>query len=241
MPSLKFYSYLCKIQKNIKKMINKYIKAKYKLYDVTDGNNDLIEETKPDVPFVLISGMGVAIDEFERQLTEKNSGEEFDITLTPAQAYGEYVDARVLELDKQIFTRNGKFDHENIFEGAIVPLQNPDGEQFLGNIVKIGAEKVIVDLNHPLAGKTLNFKGTVLESHEATAEEMAEFVKLFSGEGGCGGNCEGCGGHCHGDGEGHCHNEGEGHCHHEGEGHCHHGGEGHCHHGGKGHCHHDEN
>ena len=211
----------------MEKMINKHIKATYKLYDVTDGNAELIEETRPNIPFTIISGMGVAIDEFERQLNEKSQGEDFDITLTPAQAYGEYVDARVLELDKQIFTRNGKFDHENIYEGAIVPLQNPDGEQFFGNIVKIGAEKVVVDLNHPLAGKTLNFKGTVLESHEATAEEMAEFVKMLSGEGGCGGNCEGCGGgHCHGEGEGHCHHEGgdeHGHCHHHGE------GEGHCH------------
>lgn len=215
----------------MEKMINKYIKATYKLYDVTDGNAELIEETRPNIPFTIISGMGVAIDEFERQLNEKSQGEDFDITLTPAQAYGEYVDARVLELDKQIFTRNGKFDHENIYEGAIVPLQNPDGEQFFGNIVKIGAEKVVVDLNHPLAGKTLNFKGTVLESHEATAEEMAEFVKMLSGEGGCGGNCEGCGGgHCHGEGEGHCHHEGG-----DGHGHCHHHGE------GEGHCHNHEN
>ena len=193
-------------------MTNTYIKATYKLYDVTDGNTELLEETRKDMPFVFISGMGVALDEYERQLNEKQSGEEYDITLSPEQAYGEHVEARVIEVDKQVFTRNGKFDNENIYEGAIVPLQNPDGEHFFGNIAKIGEQKVTVDLNHPWAGKTLNFKGKVLEIHEATAEEMAEFAKMISGEGCCGGGCDGCGnGQCN-HGEDSCGGHGEDGC-----------------------------
>lgn len=223
-------------------MTNKYIKATYKLYDVTDGKKELLEETQPGIPFAFISGMGVALDEFEKLLAEKQTGEEYDITLTPEQAYGEHVAERVFDLDKAIFSHNGKFDNENIFEGAIVPLQNAEGERFFANIVKIGNDKVTVDLNHPWAGKTLNFKGSILESHEATAEEMAALVKAMSGEGGCGGSCENCGGGCggHGEGEGHCEGHGDGHCggHGHGEGHC--GGHGH----GDGHCgcgHHHEN
>lgn len=203
-------------------MANKFIKATYKLYDVTDGNAELIEETKAGVPFTFISGMGVAIDEFEKQLAEMQAGENYDITLTPEQAYGEHIEARVFDLDKQIFSPNGKFDHENIYEGAIVPLQNPQGERFLANVVKIGQNNVTVDLNHPLAGKTLNFKGEVLEIHDATAEEMAALVKAMNGDGGCGGGCENCGGGCHGENEGHCggHKHEEGHCGGHGKGHC---------------------
>ena len=80
-------------------MTNKYIKATYKLYDVTDGNTELLEETRKDMPFVFISGMGVALDEYERQLNEKQSGEEYDIALSPEQAYGEHVEARVIEVE----------------------------------------------------------------------------------------------------------------------------------------------
>ena len=137
-----------------------------------------------------------------------------------------------MELDKQIFSVDGKFDSKNIYPEAIVPLQNEDGNRFLGRVVSIGSDKVRIDLNHPLAGMTLNFKGTIHESRPATNAEIEQMARMLSGEGGCGGHCGGgCGGHC---GDGGC---GDGHC--DGEGHCggegHRGGEGHC---GGGHCNH---
>ena len=70
-----------------------------------------------------------------------------------------------------------------------------------------------MDLNHPLAGKSLNFKGTILENREATNSEIQGMINRLSGEGcGCGcGDCEGgCGGEC---GEHHDHDCGCGHCH----------------------------
>ena len=77
---------------------------------------------------------------------------------------------------------------------------NADGERFNGTITEIGEKEITVDLNHPLAGKPLNFVGTVTENREATNEEIQETVKAMSGGcgscGGCsGGNCEsGCSG-----------------------------------------------
>lgn len=63
-------------------------------------------------------------------------------------------------------------------------------------------------MNHPLAGKQLSFKGEVVETHEATVEEMAKWASMMSGEGGC----SGCGGNCDGNcGDGGC-NCGDGSC-----------------------------
>ncbi len=78
---------------------------------------------------------------------------------------------------------------------AVVPLQNAEGQRFNGLIQRIGEKHIIVDLNHPLAGKRLNFKGEVIENREATKEEIQGMLKMLTGEG-CGGGCGSCGGNC---------------------------------------------
>lgn len=191
---------------------NNFIVASYSLYDVTngdDGNEVLIEKTQDERPFIFVSGMGATLPAFEEQIVKCAKGEEFDFVLEPEQAYGEHIAERVIELDKQIFTINGEFDAQHVKVGAVLPLQNEDGNRFLGLVLEITDTKVKLDLNHPLSGKKLNFCGEVLESREATAEEVAHMANLLSGEGqqGCGGGCENCGGDCGKDGK-----DGKGNC-----------------------------
>ena len=168
-----------------------FIAVSYTLYTVDGEKREKIEEAPTTKPFEFISGFGVTLDEFEKQVVDLDPGTAFDFELTKDQAYGDYEAARVLDLDRSIFQINGHFDHENIFEGAIVPLQNEDGNHFYGRVLAITDDKVKMDLNHPLAGKTLNFKGRMLEKREATNQEIQNLVNFLSGEGGCG-----CG-HCH--------------------------------------------
>ena len=105
---------------------------------------------------------------------------------------------------RSIFEIDGKIDPKRIFEGAVVPLMNSEGERFNGTITQIGKDQITVDLNHPLAGKTLNFIGSVVEHRDATNEELQEMAKMLSGEGGCGGCGGNCGGDCGGCGDGEC-------------------------------------
>lgn len=190
----------------MEKQENKFIKASYQLYDVTDGGRELLEQTSDEAPFTFISGMDILLESFENQVVGLAVGEKFDFELSPEQAYGTHEDSRVVELDKEIFTVDGHFDDKNIYLDAIVPLQNEDGNRFNGQVIEITTDKVKVDLNHPLAGRTLNFQGEIIESREASNDEMAAFVGQLSGQGscGCGGNCGdgGCG--CGGEGGGSC-------------------------------------
>ena len=185
---------------------NKYIAVAYKLYTVNDGERELIEETADGQPFQFISGFGVTLDAFERHVAGLEQGEEFDFQLSKDDAYGDHEPERVLELDREMFCINGHFDHEHIYKDAIVPLQNADGNRFMGRVLSIGGDKVRMDLNHPLAGQTLNCKGRVVESREATNAEIQAMVNRLSGEG-CGCGCGHCGGDCGdgcGDGCGDC-------------------------------------
>lgn len=195
---------------------HRYIAVAYKLYTTEDGETDMIEEAPADKPFHFYTGMGLALDGFEKAVGGLNAGESFDFTLPAAEAYGEYVDERVVDLDRSIFTINGHFDHDNIYVDAIVPLQNADGNRFDGRVLAISDTHVKMDLNHQLAGLDLHFTGSIVEARPATADEIQTVINRMHSHCHCG--CDdGCDGGCD------CGDD-----HHE-HGHHHHGGCGHCH------------
>ena len=165
-------------------------------------------------PFQFISDLGVTLDAFEAQIKPLKKGDKFDFTLSVEEAYGEYEDERVIEVGKDVFSVDGRFDSEHIYPGNVVPLMNADGARFHGTIAEVKEKTVTVDLNHPLAGKALNFVGEVTENRDATKDEIQGMLNMLSGEGGCGcGSCGGCDdGDC-GCGDHHDHGCGCGHCH----------------------------
>ena len=189
---------------------NYVIEVSYHLYvDNEDSNPSLVEKTSDDHPFQFISGLGFALEPFEKLIVSLQAGENFNFTIPSADAYGEYMEEHVLELDKNIFNFNGHFDEVHIYPGAVVPMTNDDGNHFEGIVKEIREKTLIMDFNHPLAGKDLTFKGKIISKRLATEEEIQKKLQYTH-------TC-GCG-HCH-DGESHgegCNCEG----HHHGEGHC---------------------
>ena len=178
--------------------MHKYITVAYSLYtDNSEGVHELVEQAPVEHPFQFITELGVALEAFEAKLKELNAGDEFDFTLSVDEAYGPYEQEHVIELPKSTFMLNGRFQNDVIFEGAVIPLVNADGNRFQGLVLEVKEDVVIIDLNHPLAGKELHFKGSVVTSREATDAEVTALIKMMSGEGGCGCGC-GCDGGCDG-------------------------------------------
>ena len=197
---------------------HKYVTVAYELYANNEkGIHELIEKAPVEHPFQFITEMGVTLDAFEAKIAALQENETFDFTLSVEEAYGPYMQEHVIELEKEIFCVNGHFDKESIYPGNVIPLVNSDGNRFQGLVLEVKEDKVVVDLNHPLAGKALHFRGNVITSREATTEEVKGVINMMSGEGcecGCGSECGGeCDGHHHGhDSEheggccgGHCH------------------------------------
>ena len=110
-----------------------------------------------------------------------------------------------------LFSSHGELHVLHVYvlhKGAQIPLKNEDGNFFIGTVLEIGDASVKIDLNHPLAGKKLNFKGYIIENREATMDEIKTMLSHMNG-GGCGGDCGGCEGGC----EGGCgHHDHEGGC-----------------------------
>lgn len=207
---------------------NKYVTVAYELYTDNDkGIHELVEKAPIEHPFQFISGLGIALDSFESKILALAEGEAFDFVLKVDEAYGPYEQDHVIELPNETFAINGRFDKDMVYPGAVLPLVNADGMRFQGLVLELKDNTVIIDLNHPLAGKDLHFKGQVVTMRDATNEEIQA---LINHEGcNCGGDCEGgceggCGGHHHEHGEGECcgkHEHGKGECcgkHEHGEG-----------------------
>ena len=198
---------------------NKFLSVVYQLYSVAEnGEKHLEEQTGDDRPFEFITGFGISLDRFEQEVSGLEKGSHFDFILQPGEAFGDYVPEGKHKVSREVFTINGHFDHENIFEGATITLMDSEDHQFMAKVVKIEEDGVTVDTNHPLAGKLLNFTGRVIENREATEEEIQHLIKHLTG--GCGHHCGGC------DHEGCGHDHENCDHHHDHEGGC---GCGHCH------------
>lgn len=176
---------------------NAVVNAEYELYvDGENGELELMERATSEQPLNFIYGIGMMLSKFEQNLNGLETGDSFDFTISNEEAYGPYDDEAVIELERAVFEIDGKLDEEMVFEGNVVPLMDSEGNRLQAQVVSVNDTHVTVDLNHPLAGENLHFKGKVLEVREATEEELNA---LLGGGGGCGcgGNCgDGCGDDC---------------------------------------------
>ena len=167
-----------------------------------------------------IHGNRNLLEKFEQNLEGKAVGDRFEFTLTPAEGYGESDPERILDLPKDMFKgQDGKYIEEFLRVGARVPLVNAAGQMIPGVVLEVGETTVKMDLNSPMAGKTLHFTGSVVSIREATEKELKEGLHGEYVQSNCGDNCGGCHGEgCgEGNGQGECCGKGKG----EGKGRCH--------------------
>ena len=68
--------------------------------------------------------------------------------------------------------QDGNLDTNVIKVGNVLPMMDDQGHQFQGIVCEITPDAVIMDFNHPMAGKELNFTVTVADVRPATAEEL---------------------------------------------------------------------
>jgi len=196
---------------------HRLITVSYELYSEENGEQHLIEKTEEQKPMQFYTDCEMALPAFEQEVTKYDTDSDFSFSLPKEQAYGEHDPKSVLALDKETFMHDGVFDTANIYKDAIVPLQNEQGQRFLGKVLDISDDKVTIDLNHPLAGKDLFFRGHIIENREATEEEVKNFFEQLN-QHHCGGGCgEGCGSGCgcgsHDDNDSGCGGCGCGGCH----------------------------
>lgn len=180
----------------------KFVKYSYRLYDAADGK--LLFETPKGEPDEMIYGVSQeVVPGLIAALKDLGKGDRFDVTLPPAAAFGERYDENVADLERQIFERDGQLAEE-VKTGAELPMMTAEGFRILGRVLEITDSHVKMDFNHPFAGKTVRFEGTVDEVRDATPEELKPATGCCGGH--CGNNCDDGDGHCG------CHNGDDNDC-----------------------------
>lgn len=155
--------------------INKVVSVSYNL-EVNDGGDSpkvFVERTGADRPLVFLFGAGNMIPGFERALEGLRTGDLFDFSIQPADAYGEAQADDIVELPYSIFADAVKQQPDLLTIGNIIPMNDGSGNQFEGRVKIIGTDTVTMDFNHPLAGKTLHFSGKIEHLREAGPDEIS--------------------------------------------------------------------
>jgi FKBP-type peptidyl-prolyl cis-trans isomerase SlyD len=139
------------------------------------------------------------LPKFEEAIMGKGAGESVAFTLEPKDGYGEIIAEAIVELPKSVFMMDGKVAEDILFVGSQIPMSTADGQHMMGLVKEVKEESVMMDFNHPMAGKTLNFEVTVVEVRDTTPEDLAQYMGGGCSCGDCGSECgDGCEcGGCH--------------------------------------------
>ncbi|MCD6575708.1 MAG: peptidylprolyl isomerase [Nanoarchaeota archaeon] len=127
-------------------------------YTGTLDDGTVFDTSKGKAPLEFKVGEGRIIKGFEEAVIGMEKGEEKEVRIPPEKAYGDPNPELIAEVPREQFPKDMELK-----EGMIISIDVPNLGQLPATITKVDDEKVTIDLNPPLAGKTLNFKIKVVD------------------------------------------------------------------------------
>jgi FKBP-type peptidyl-prolyl cis-trans isomerase SlyD len=131
------------------------------------GDGNIVDESDEGDPLVYLHGYEEIVPGLEKALEGKKAGDALKVTVAPEDAYGEYNQDGVEEVPREEFPPDLELE-----AGGVVTATDEDGDDVDFLVKEVREKTVVVDFNHPLAGKTLHFEVTVREVRKATPEEL---------------------------------------------------------------------
>jgi len=132
-------------------------------YTLSVDNKEL-ETSVGKTPLSYVVGGHNIIPGLENQLNGMRVNEEKVVTVAPKDAYGEINPKAFKEFPKTALPPGTEFK-----VGMHLLATGADGSRIPVEITEVGADKVTINFNHPMAGKTLVFKVKILKIENAPA------------------------------------------------------------------------
>jgi FKBP-type peptidyl-prolyl cis-trans isomerase SlyD len=170
----------------------KFVEVSYEL--IADG--EMADMATAESPLGFVFGEGFLIPGFEKNIEGKQAGDSYDFTLSPEDGYGVSKPEMIVDVPKAAFEVNDKVEAGLLEVGNEIPMQTTEGMRFMGRVAAIDGDTVRMDFNHPMAGKTLRFSGSVVNVREATDADYPQTGGCGCGCNDSGCNSDDCGGSC---------------------------------------------
>jgi FKBP-type peptidyl-prolyl cis-trans isomerase SlyD len=131
-------------------------------------NGEIVDTSLGKEPLKFIQGTGHIIPGLERELYNMTKGESKQVSVAAKDGYGEEDPEAFMDVPRDEFPKK-----ISVKKGVQIQMRDQDGDTFTGFIDDFTEDNIHLNLNHPMAGKQLNFSVTVVDLRFATKEELA--------------------------------------------------------------------
>ena len=135
-------------------------------YTVSEPGQPKIESSVGGDPLAILIGHGGIIAGLEAAMLGHSAGDRFEVTVSPAEAYGERQASLTQRAPKKYLPNAGQ-----LRPGMQTRVQTKEGQR-MATVIKVGMSVIDLDMNHPMAGKTLSFAVKIVEVRAASEEEL---------------------------------------------------------------------
>lgn len=149
-------------------------------YTLHDDKGELLDASSAEggEEIVYVHGYGMVVPGLEAALTGLRVGDTKEVVVAAEDAFGEHDPELVLEIDRADVPRP-----DRVKAGDELIAESPDGDEAHMRVLEVKKDTVVVDANHPLAGKTLRYAVRVREVRAASEAEIAEAAAAFDAAG----------------------------------------------------------
>jgi FKBP-type peptidyl-prolyl cis-trans isomerase SlyD len=148
-------------------------------YTLKGADGLVIDSNVGDEPLFFLQGFGTLVPGLEAALEGRVAGDRFEVEVKAADGYGEYDPQRLRSIPRANFPQL-----KDAKPGMMLEARGPEGVSAV-TVSEVTEDTIVIDGNHPMAGKDLFFSIYVSDVRDATAEEKSH------------GHVHGPGGHHH--------------------------------------------
>ncbi len=136
-------------------------------YKLSLGGEDMVDSSEGCDPLQYLHGHGSIVPGLESLMAGRKVGDQFSAKVTPEDGYGPHDPERIVQAPRAAFPSDVE-----LAPGMQFQTEDEEGDPMMVRVTAVGEEEITIDMNHPLAGKTLSFEIEVAALRAATSEEL---------------------------------------------------------------------